>query len=303
LLWCATIPRLGKQPLRIALVIGAGILAGYLVRREREENSGYRLTVRNFYGVLRVKDETSTSMPTERVLLHGTIKHGSQVLDDKLRYQPIAYYGPDSGVGRAIRALQEQGSIRVGVIGLGAGVLCAWGRAGDVYRIYDINPLVERIAQTEFSYYQHLAADKRILLGDARLTLERQENQNFDLIAVDAFSSDAIPIHLLTLEALKVYFRHLKPSGILALHVSNRYLDLVPVCARGAQELDKKATVIFDDEDSDFQLASTWVLLTSDPRWFRSRSFASADFSPAVAPARFRTWTDNYSNVFQIFKR
>jgi len=303
LLACATIPRLGKTPLRIALVIGAGILAGYLVRREQEENSGYRVTVRNFYGVLRVKDETSTSLPTERVLLHGTIKHGSQVLDDQMRYQPISYYGPDSGVGRAIRALEERGPIRVGVIGLGAGVLCAWGRAGDVYRIYDINPLVERIAQTEFSYYTHLAADKRILLGDARLTLERQENQNFDLIAVDAFSSDAIPIHLLTLEALGVYFRHLKPSGILALHVSNRYLDLVPVCARGAEAFGKKATVIFNDEESDFQLGSTWVLLTSDAGWFHSRSFGTADFTPAVAPASFRTWTDNYSNVFQIFKR
>ncbi len=303
LLWCVTIPRLGQWPLRVTLVIGAGVLAGYLARREQEETGGYRLTVRNFYGVLRVKDEVSTGNPTERVLLHGTIKHGSQVLDDKLRYQPISYYGPDSGVGRAIRALQEQGPIRVGVIGLGAGVLCAWGRAGDVYRVYDINPLVERIAQTEFSYYPHLAADKRILLGDARLTLERQENQNFDLIAVDAFSSDAIPIHLLTREALAVYFRQLKPAGILALHVSNRYLDLVPVCARGAEEFHKKATVIFNDDESDFQTGSTWVLLTSDAGWFHSRSFASADFTPAVARTSFRTWTDNYSNVFQILKQ
>ncbi len=302
LLWCATIPWLGQWPMRVALVIAAGVLAGYLARREQEETGGYRLTVRNFYGVLRVKDDVSTSMPTERVLLHGTIKHGSQVLDDKLRYEPISYYGPDSGVGRAIRALQEQGPIRVGVIGLGAGVLCAWGRAGDVYRVYDINPLVERIAQTEFSYYPHLAADKRILLGDARLTLERQENQNFDLIAVDAFSSDAIPIHLLTREALALYFRQLKPSGILALHVSNRYLDLVPVCARGAEEFHKKATVIANDDEYDFLLPSTWVLLTSDAGWFHSRSFTTADFAPAVAPKSFRTWTDDYSNVFQIFK-
>jgi hypothetical protein len=303
LLWSLTIPKLGVWPLRAALVIGAGVLTGYLVRSEQDDMKDYRLSERNFYGVLRVKDELASHLPTERVLLHGTIKHGSQVLDDKLRYQPISYYGPYSGVGRSIRAIEEHGPIRVGVIGLGAGVLNAYARAGDVYRIYDINPLVERIAQTEFDYYSHSPADKRILLGDARLTLERQESQQFDVLAVDAFSSDAIPIHLLTREALAIYFRHLKSSGILALHISNRYLDLAPVCAGGARAFDKTATIVADDGDeTNFELPSTWVLLTSNSAWFDSHSFDHADLTAAVAPSRFREWTDDYSNVFQILK-
>jgi hypothetical protein len=302
-LWDVAIPKLGPWPLRVVLVIAAGVLAGYLARRERDETKDYRVTVRNFYGVLRVKDDASPGAPTERELMHGTIKHGSEVLDDQFRYKPISYYGPDSGVGRAIRALEQRGPIRMGVIGLGAGVLNAYARAGDYFRIYEINPLVERIAQTEFDYYPHSPADKKILMGDARLTMERQESQQFDIIAVDAFSSDAIPIHLLTHEALALYFRQLKPTGILALHISNRYLDLAPVCARGAEDLSKTATTVYDDDDEvNFQLGSTWVLLTSDPEWLRSHSFDGANLEAAKAPKSFRTWTDNYSNVVQILK-
>jgi spermidine synthase len=191
----------------------------------------------------------------------------------------------------------------VGVIGLGAGVLSTYVREGDYYRIYDINPLVEKIAQTEFQFYPHSRADKKILVGDARLTLERQEPQNFDLLAVDAFSSDAIPIHLLTKEAVGLYFHHLKPDGILALHVSNRYLDLVPVCARDAEAFHKQATVVSDEGDEeDYLSSSTWVLLSSTDQWFKSLSFSKADMSNATAPARFRGWSDDYSNIFQILR-
>jgi hypothetical protein len=303
LLWSATIPKLGEWPLRAVLVVAAGVLTGYLARSEHDERKGYRVSERNFYGELRVKDDAAVHFPTERLLFHGTIKHGSQVLDDRFRYKPISYYGPNSGVGRAILALEEKGAIRVGVIGLGAGVLNAYARPGDMYRIYEINPLVEQIAQTEFDYFAHSPADKSILLGDARLTLEGEASQQFDVLAVDAFSSDAIPIHLLTREALATYFRHLTPSGILAVHISNRYLDLAPVCALGARDFEKIATIVADDGDeNDFELPSTWVLLTSNLAWFQSHSFDNADLSTAVAPSRFREWTDNYSNVFQFLK-
>jgi hypothetical protein len=288
--------------LRSVLVIATGVLAGYLVRREHEETHDFRLMVRNFYGVLHVRDQHDNEYP-ERELLHGTINHGEQVLDDKLRYVPTSYYGVDSGVGRAIRAVQARGGpIRVGVIGLGAGVLSTYGREGDYYRIYEINPLVPKIAQTEFSFYPHSRADKQILMGDARLTLDRQEPQNFDVLAVDAFSSDAIPIHLLTREALALYFHHLNPSGILALHVSNRYLDLVPVCERGAEWFQKQAMVVSDDPEESYMSSSTWVLLTSKGDWFKTPSFKNADMGPATAPPGFRGWTDDYSNVFQVVK-
>jgi spermidine synthase len=182
-------------------------------------------------------------------------------------------------------------------------VLSTYGRTGDVYRIYEINPLVEKIAQTEFSFYPHSPADKRILMGDARLVLDRQQSQQFDLLSVDAFSSDAIPIHLLTREALALYFQHLKPQGILAIHVSNRYLDLVPVCARGAEAFGRQAKVVEDDgNDASYFSSSTWVLVTSHAMWFDSPSFKSADMTPAIAPKRFRAWTDDYSNIFQILR-
>jgi hypothetical protein len=303
-LWNLKLPKVGAWPLRIVFVIATGVLAGYMVRKEHQDREGYRLIVRNFYGVLHVRDDnTDEGMYRERTLTHGTINHGSQLLDEKLKYVTTSYYGPKSGVGRSITALQATGPIRVGIIGLGAGVLSNYGRAGDVYRIYDINPLVEGIAQTEFSFYPHSPADKHIYLGDARLELERQESQQFDILAVDAFSSDAIPVHLLTREALALYFRHLKPNGILALHVSNRYLDLIPVCSSGAQSFGKPATVVEDDgEDFGYLSSSTWVLVTSDQAWFQSPSFHGADMSPGKIPAGFRGWTDDYSNIFQILK-
>ena len=303
-LWNLRLPKVGAWPLRVVFVIATGVLAGYMIRKEHEDREGYRLIVRNFYGVLHVRDDnTDDEQYRERTLTHGTINHGSQLLDEKLKYVTTSYYGPKSGVGRSITALQATGPIRVGIIGLGAGVLSNYGRAGDVYRIYDINPLVEGIAQTEFSFYPHSPADKHIYLGDARLELERQESQQFDILAVDAFSSDAIPIHLLTHEALALYFRHLKPAGILAMHVSNRYLDLVPVCSIGAQFFGKPPTVVEDDgEEFSYLSSSTWVLATSDQDWLHGPSFNGADMSPGKAPAGFRAWTDDYSNIFQILK-
>ncbi len=303
-LWYGKIPKLGAWPVRGALVLGVIVLAVYIVRQEQLIDRGQRVTARNFYGVLRVRDNTGrTQRDSSRLLFHGTILHGSQLLDADLRYRATSYYGPNSGAGRALRALEERGPIRVGLIGLGAGVLSTYGRAGDVYRIYEINPLVERIARTEFSYYAHSPADKRVLLGDARLVLERQDSQQFDLLAVDAFSSDAVPVHLLTREALALYVRHLKPSGILALHVTNRFLDLVPVCVRGAQELGLPAIVVRDEGDmANYLSPSVWVLMTADPSWWSSPSFKTADLTRAVPPRDFRPWTDDYSNIFQILK-
>ena len=302
-MWDVKIPKIGFWPLRAALVIAAGVLAGYLAREQHEDDQGYRLMVRNFYGVLHVRDDKVDGL-NERVLLHGTINHGEEVLDDDLRYAPSSYYGEDSGVGRAIRAAKGRGQpIRVGVIGLGAGVLSAYGRAGDYYRIYEINPLVPWIAQTQFYFYPHSPADKQILMGDARLTLEQQPPQNFDVLAVDAFSSDAIPIHLLTREAIALYLRQLKPDGILALHISNRYLDLEPVCARAAQDFRLTAMTVSDDgEEAGYYSSSTWVLLTSRASWFDTIAFKSAEMAPAKVPPGFREWTDDYSNVFQIVK-
>jgi len=302
-LWEVEIPRLGPWPLRLALCIGLGALSGYLVRHEFEKERGYRLIVRNFYGVLQVSDDDPDPYAV-RNLTHGTINHGSQLLAPALRYTTTSYYGENSGVGRSIRAIHELGPARIGSIGLGAGVLSNYGRPGDYLRIYEINPLVPGIAQTQFSFYPHSAAsDKAILMGDARLTLERQPPQNYDILSVDAFSSDAIPIHLLTREALALYFRHLKPDGILALHISNRYLDLAPVCSAGAAYFHKDARTVSDDgEGGSYLSSSTWVLVTSHPQWFDSSAFAGADIAPTPLKPGFRPWTDDYSNIVQILR-
>jgi hypothetical protein len=307
-LWDVKVPRLWLPAdwsvwgLRVALCIGLGALSGYLVRHEFDSEAGYRLIVRNFYGVLHVRDDDPDPYAL-RTLTHGTINHGSQLLAPDLRYVTTSYYGETSGVGRAIRALREKGPVRIGSIGLGAGVLSNYGRAGDFLRIYEINPLVPGITQTQFSFYPHSAADKAILMGDARLTLERQEPQNYDILSVDAFSSDAIPIHLLTREALALYFRHLNPDGILALHISNRYLDLAPVCSAGAAYFHKEARTVADDGEAGSYLnSSTWVLVTSQTKWFDSPAFSGADISTTPLKPGFRPWTDDYSNLVQIFR-
>jgi hypothetical protein len=299
--WNVDLSDVGVWPLRTTVVTATMLLVWFLAREERLIRTSYRLVTRNFYGVLSVHD-AERGVDRVRTLFNGTIDHGSQLLDPSRRYAPTDYYGPKSGVGRAISALQAAGPIRIGSIGLGAGVLAAYGRLGDAYRVYEINPLVPEIAQTQFSFYPHSPADKRIVLGDARLTLEREQDQHFDLLSVDAFTGDAIPVHLLTQEAVALYFRHLKPHGILAVHISNWYLDLAPVCARDAQLLGKHAVVVQDDgRDASYLTASTWVLLTDEPSWFQSASFAGATMAPAVASAGFRAWTDDYSNVLQIF--
>ena len=299
--WNTEMPELGAWLARVMIVIGVGALAGFIGTRESNLRQGVLLRVRNFYGPLEIRHDPPTTPYAQRELMHGTISHGSQLIDPALKYVSTSYYGKNSGVGRAIQAIQARGPMRLGIVGLGAGVTSNYGRQGDYVRVYEINPLMEEIAQTQFSFFPHSAADKRILMGDARLTLERQEPQNFDLIAVDAFSSDAIPVHLLTREAVGVYWRHLKPDGILALHISNRYLNLEPVCLGDARAYGKIALVVDDDgAEGPYALASRWVLLTSSAAWFEAASFKGAGLRPAEDPSGFRPWTDDYTNIFQI---
>ena len=302
--WSLPIHKLAVWALRVAILLAVGVLAGYFIRQERALTKNLVLQTRNFYGPLEVRDDPPTDDYAERTLLHGTINHGSQLLDPVLRYVTTSYYGKRSGVGRAMTALQAKGPIRAGVIGLGAGVLSNYGRQGDYFRIYEINPLVERLAQTLFTFFPHSGADKAILMGDARLTLENQLKegpQNYDILAVDAFSSDAIPVHLLTREAIQLYFRHLKPDGVLALHISNRYLDLKPVCEGGAEAVHREAWAVEDEGDqASYFSSSTWVLVTSNAALVTGDAFKDADSYVLKPQKGFRAWTDDYSNLFQI---
>ena len=175
--------------------------------------------------------------------MHGVIMHGEQFLAPVMRREVTSYYGPQSGVGVAVRYLTGR-PLRVGVIGLGTGTMAAWGRAGDVYRFYELDPDVLAVAQAEFSFLADSAATIETTVGDARLSLEREAPQQFDLLVVDAFSGDSIPVHLLTREALTTYLRHMKPHGIIAFHVTNRYLSLAPVVEAVARERRLQAILI-----------------------------------------------------------
>ncbi|MGP0074207.1 MAG: spermidine synthase [Bryobacteraceae bacterium] len=299
--WKGKIPIAAVRIAMLAFTVGLAIHLGY---QKHRSDKIFRLSMRNFYGVLRVRDIPADEQDTAvRRLIHGTINHGTQLLDARHRDEPTSYYGPFSGMGRAMGYLQHRGPVRVAVIGLGAGVTASFCRPGDFFRFYEINPLALSIASTWFTFLHDCKADHQVLLGDARLTLEAQPPQQFDLMAIDAFTSDAIPVHLLTREAFALYFRHLKPAGILAVHVSNRYLDLVPVVARNARDFGKTALDIDDeDEEADYFSNSDWVLVSSDGAIFQDKAFKSSGAEPARLRANLRPWTDDYSNLFQILK-
>ncbi|HWB83442.1 MAG TPA: fused MFS/spermidine synthase [Bryobacteraceae bacterium] len=291
-----------RQPAPLVACVLTIALAGYLGSQIRDSTKDARVLVRNFYGGLKVSDSGPASDPdATRTLTHGTINHGEQFLNPNKRDLPTTYYGPPSGIGVAIQAKEKTGPIHVGVIGLGTGTIASYGRPGDVYRYYEINPLVIGIAHTQFTFLPDCKASLDVVLGDARLSLEREPPQHFDVLAVDAFSSDSIPIHLLTREAMSLYFRHLKPDGILAVHISNRYLDLEPVLAGEMKALGVNARVVdTDDDDSQDLFGATWVLLTKPEPGFDK---AEMEGSAAIEPARnVRLWTDDYSNLFQILK-
>ncbi|WP_395349122.1 spermidine synthase [Variovorax sp. UC122_21] len=257
---------------------------------------------RNFYGSMHTYDVRRQDPPDYvRQFVHGSIKHGEQFLSPERRREPTTYYGATSGVGRAIEALPI-GARRVGLIGLGAGTLAAYGRTGDVYRFYEINPEVFDIADREFTFLRDSRAKVERVLGDARLALERESAQGFDVLAVDAFSATRVPVHLLTAQAMQVYMRHLRPDGVVAFHVTDHFLALAPVVARIAQSQGLHAVLVSDDaEDSAWLHATDWVLVARDPQVLARAPIAAAAQPIAVDPAA-RPWTDDYNNLLGVLK-
>jgi SAM-dependent methyltransferase len=297
------------NPLRIwlvrcAMVAGAVAMTIFLVLTEVSFRDGYSLVERNFYGVLRVRDYDVGEEHARRTLFHGTISHGYQFRSEAFRDVGGSYYSTNSGVARAILAMHADGPVKMGVIGLGAGVLASYARPGDAVSMYELNPAVVRVANEYFDFLaraRNRGAQVDVIPGDARLSLERQAPQQFDLIAVDAFSSDAIPVHLLTVEAMKQYARHLKPDGVLAVHISNRYVDLEPVCARAAEYLGRAALVV--EQASNLMIhETTWVLITSNAELLGREPFEGAVLRAATADPQFRMWTDQYSNLVALLR-
>ncbi len=260
------------------------------------------LTTRNFYGVLRVQESGIGTDEGRRSLIHGTIMHGNQYSSPVFRRQPSTYYTTTSGIGRVLESLHpSKVPIKVGIIGLGTGTIATYGAKGDVFRFYDINSAVPGIAHTYFTYLDDSDAKVETVLGDARLNLEREPPQEFDVLAIDAFSSDAIPVHLITSEAIAVYLKHMKPDGVIAFHLTNRFLDLVPVVKALADAHGLRATWIRDEGDGPLASRSDWVLLARDGKVLDSPLIAESATEINEHP-EWRLWTDDFNNLVQVFR-
>jgi spermidine synthase len=282
----------------VALVAAIGWIR---VADHIEDLEDARVTARNFYGTLRVF-QGGDGDESYRTLMHGQIIHGRQFTAPALQDKATTYYSADAGVGRALAAMAQRGPLRVGVVGVGVGTLASYGRPGDSYRLYDIDPLVIELARREFTFLARTKAAQQMVIGDARLMLETEPAQGFDVLALDAFSGDSVPIHLLTREAFAQYFRHLKPNGVLAVHVTNRFLGLAPVVATAAASFDRHARIVSSDGSPDnLTFSSDWVLVGADERFFDDPRLKDVARKIEV-PSRFRIWRDDYSSVFAVLK-
>jgi spermidine synthase len=289
----------------LALLIGAGAYGAWLVKIQRENLQGVEVAVRNFYGHLHVTIwGEAGEAGASRQLVHGTINHGQQLLDPARRMIPSSYFCWDSGAARAALARKEGVPQKVGVLGLGCGALLGYGRKGDEYRLYEINPQVFAIARKNFTFLTETPAKVTEVLGDARLSLERDEPQNFDLLFMDAFSGDSVPVHLVTREAFALYARHMKPDAILVVNITNNYLDLLPVVAAAAERLGKVAIDIEDTPEATNEecYVSHYVLVMSPERYAVTPEL-HFNASRALPRPGFREWTDAFSNLFAIVRR
>ena len=299
--------RTWREPIWIASLFGAGVLfSSFCVWRQIDDYGDNTLrATRDFYGALRVLALQGED-GSYRSLRHGSIMHGAQWITPPERSSlPITYYGPRTGLALAIQALPEDSPRKLGMIGLGSGTLAAWGRRGDIVKFYEISPKMVDIARNQFRYLSDSAAQIEIVVGDARLSLESESPQQFDVLAVDAFSGDAIPIHLLTPEAMDVYLRHLKPGGALLFHVTNRFLDLPPVVRALADARGLVTGLVShsetDEEDRLHYASTDWMIVTANPALLETPAIKRVIQSVAARPD-LRSWSDDFNNLYRILK-
>lgn len=286
-----------------AIILGVGLFAALCVQARNHLRENAILTERNFYGTLAIVEyDDGDPNHSYRSMRHGGILHGLQFTAEKYRIYPTTYFGPKSGVGKIFQYYPREKPLRVGLIGLGIGTLAAWAVSGDIFRFYEINPDVKRLAEEYFSYLVNCRAHKEYVMGDARLSLEHESPQEYDILVVDAFNTDSPPLHLLTEEAFNLYRRHLKPGGVLAMHITCRHIDFFPVLANLAEHLGMRYRLIVDGNENRDQFAnpSRWMLL--------SDSSGGVLDHPAVVKFSVRTsvdpaigyWTDDYSSILPL---
>jgi SAM-dependent methyltransferase len=261
---------------------------------------------RDFYGVVRTADHPSP-VPY-RSMYHGAIMHGGQLLGDSFRNTPADYFGPGSGYGRvftSLREMQPKKPLKVGVIGLGAGVIAAWMKPGDELVFYEISPRVIDIARREFTFLKDTPAKSEVVLGDGRLSLEREAPRQYDVMGIDAFSGDSIPMHLVTREAMAIYLKHLKPDGVIVFQATNRFIDLLPVVKGLAAEFGLQAVNVADlpegTEGADYWYSSTdQVIVTRNVALLSWPALAEG--SEEIADKGIPVFTDAHHNLLRILK-
>jgi len=297
------------------IMIGAmaTIVSVFMVYNIIHTSTGNLYVTRNFYGVVRIRQmEFEANKLKANVLVHGSTIHGIQFLESDVRDTPTSYFSKGSGVGLAILNNPHYGAgLRAGILGLGIGTLASYGQTGDMYRFYEINPVMVDLANGKggfFSYIKDSPADIAIVLGDARISLERElntgVNNDFDILVLDTFNSDSIPVHLLNREAFDIYLKNLAPDGLIAAHISNEHLDLRPVFWRLAQYYNMDIALIQNSPNKEDPAAfnSIWVLLTKNPALFDVPALASRLDRMVGFSTDIRLWTDDYSNLIQILK-
>jgi hypothetical protein len=290
---------------------------GFMVMQIRTTNALSLAADRNFFGALRVQlQPPHDDRPGVLHLTHGKITHGYQYLDDELRRVPVAYYGEPSGIWAAVtlhprrqeRPGRDVRPLRIGVLGLGTGTMAAFAKPGDRIRFYEINPMVAALSAGEGAIFSYLAESEGkcdVVLGDARLSLERElqrgEAQRYDVLVVDVFSSDSIPVHLLTREAFEVYARHLRDDdSIIAVNISNRFLDFRDLVATTAEDLGYTPLLVVLEEDTLRASPSIWMLLTRSTAFMENSEVQRR--SIRWRPRHPRRWTDSFSNLFHLLR-
>jgi hypothetical protein len=299
-------PRMGG----FIMAVSVGLLAIFGAQAMKRAATPVLSATRNFYGTLKVYDYSADDPERHyHLLLHGATTHGLQFVSEEREMWPTTYYGESSGVGLAIAQLPESGR-RLGLVGLGTGTLASYGRAGDYLRIYEINPAVAKLSAANgsvFTFVRKCPGKVDVVMGDARLSMEHEVanggSQQFDLLALDAFSSDAIPVHLLTKESFEIYLKQVKPDGVIAVHVSNRYLDLRPIVQNLAEHFGLSYAIVPDDYEEQWWIyRTTWILVTKNKRLLASEKIKEKTEEPAKKRLTDALWTDDFASLYPILK-
>ena len=251
---------------------------------------------RNFYGVIRL-----FNLPDYKVIYDGHIMHGSQFTDEQKKCIPTTYYGETSGIGQVVHFFDKGKDIRLGVIGLGAGSVAGYA---DYVKFYELNPLVADVAKNNFFYLKDCTKEYDVVIGDGRLSLEKEELQNFDIFVLDAFSSDSIPVHLLTVEAFETYLKHINENGVIAVHISNFYIDLEPVIVGIANNFDLNIIITRDKGNGEKgSIGSSWAVLSKNQEIIESiKNNELEDIEIKTEFNKFILWTDKYSNLIRVLR-